>query len=528
MAFVKNKFSYVLWACYIVFVGFGFFGLMVTGLTRISITDKGAMICICCLPLFLVAGLFALTRWFIGRYQASASIRISHKKFEWEIPAVLFLLIAGMAVRIYFIGNGTEEAAYFAAAQVNGNPVPITAHSMQYLYLCLLRGVFYVTGNYFSVGLFIQSVLQMLGAAVWYFAIKKMIGKIGSFIFLSAVSFMPYFVEEGLTYSPKILYWLLFGIVLYFISAFLEKEKSGIVLNWHNGLFLLIIGSLIGIMTYLDALGLTLFAFFFFLKLLKKDRIGVISEDKEKRSFSMQVFLLLGSFFAGIAAAMLTDAWVSHTSFQVILNVFAKMFGPKGTFPIEDFLSSLSGADLFFLILVFFFLLLGAPAFFLQKDVENQLMYVLYAVLTAVFCLIRVGTNALNYDYMLFSALIVLLASGIQELFCIPENVIENNTEDVALKDQTPLKESISNSKQQEITESSMKEQDDKGKKNTGVERYKQPDNGGKKIDYIENPLPLPKVSEKRSMGYRFEVPPEKMKYDITVSDSDDFDLKDV
>ena len=33
-------------------------------------------------------------------------------------------------------------------------------------------------------------------------------------------------------------------------------------------------------------------------------------------------------------------------------------------------------------------------------------------------------------------------------------------------------------------------------------------------------------IDEGLIMGYKFEVPPEKMKYDIQVSDADDFDLK--
>ena len=38
------------------------------------------------------------------------------------------------------------------------------------------------------------------------------------------------------------------------------------------------------------------------------------------------------------------------------------------------------------------------------------------------------------------------------------------------------------------------------------TDRYRQPENGEKEIKYIENPLPLPKKHEKKSMGYKFEV----------------------
>ncbi len=34
-------------------------------------------------------------------------------------------------------------------------------------------------------------------------------------------------------------------------------------------------------------------------------------------------------------------------------------------------------------------------------------------------------------------------------------------------------------------------------------------------IEYIKNPLPGPKPHVKKEMDYDYEVPPEKMKYDI-------------
>ena len=241
MTFVKNKFSYALWACYIAIICFCYFGLMVSGLISLSITDKSALICICCLPLFFAAGLFALIRWCIGRlFEAGRlPIRISPKL---EIVTVLFLIVTGIVIRIVCIGNGAEEAAYFATAQVNGQKIPMTAQGVQYLYLWLLRGLFYVTGNHFSAGLVLQIILQMLATAIWYLALRKMIGKAGAFIFLLSVTLLPYYVEAGLTYSPVILYWLLYGIAFFMITILYEKEKSSAYLKWQNGLILLGIG----------------------------------------------------------------------------------------------------------------------------------------------------------------------------------------------------------------------------------------------------------------------------------------------
>ncbi|MBR2948295.1 MAG: hypothetical protein IKC46_00380 [Lachnospiraceae bacterium] len=43
--------------------------------------------------------------------------------------------------------------------------------------------------------------------------------------------------------------------------------------------------------------------------------------------------------------------------------------------------------------------------------------------------------------------------------------------------------------------------------------------------EYLENPLPVPKRHVKKEMGYGFEPAPDKMHYDVSVPDEDDFDL---
>ena len=47
----------------------------------------------------------------------------------------------------------------------------------------------------------------------------------------------------------------------------------------------------------------------------------------------------------------------------------------------------------------------------------------------------------------------------------------------------------------------------------------------GKKINYIENPLPLPKKHVKRVMDYRIKEEDALADFDIATSEDDDFDL---
>ena len=46
-------------------------------------------------------------------------------------------------------------------------------------------------------------------------------------------------------------------------------------------------------------------------------------------------------------------------------------------------------------------------------------------------------------------------------------------------------------------------------------------------IKYIDNPLPVPKRHEKKTMDYDMVIPDSKMNYDLkTYKDNDDYDLK--
>ena len=43
---------------------------------------------------------------------------------------------------------------------------------------------------------------------------------------------------------------------------------------------------------------------------------------------------------------------------------------------------------------------------------------------------------------------------------------------------------------------------------------------------YIENPLPLPKKHVAKEMDYQYTVEEKDMKYDVEVSEDDDFDIQ--
>ena len=137
----------------------------------------------------------------------------------FEAIAVGVLLVTGVVIRALMLNAAAalavyRDICYFEGAKVTGQAIPLTAQSMEYFYYILLRGVFYVVGNHFTAGFILQIVLQTISSLIWYFALKKLIGRIGAFFFLITATVFPFFVNAGLQYSPEVLYALLYGLVL--------------------------------------------------------------------------------------------------------------------------------------------------------------------------------------------------------------------------------------------------------------------------------------------------------------------------
>lgn len=57
------------------------------------------------------------------------------------------------------------------------------------------------------------------------------------------------------------------------------------------------------------------------------------------------------------------------------------------------------------------------------------------------------------------------------------------------------------------------------------IEGREEPEEGKPKVKLIENPLPLPKKHVRREMDFDRIVEWDKMKFDIAVDETDDFDI---
>ena len=152
---------------------------------------------------------------------------------------------------------------------------------------------------------------------------------------------------------------------------------------------------------------------------------------------------------------------------------------------------------------------------FLRKKEDNGCFYMLSLVILALF--VSFGNQNMSYQLLITAFWSILAALGITSVMFVKEKTVEaEEAVKVLTVDEICEKEMKAGTAELQIEELKPEETECSNMENTEK----------KPIQYIENPLPLPKKHVKKTMDYKFEPEEHLMKYDIEVSDDDDFDLQ--
>ena len=529
MTFKKNWLSIVIWIPFALVIcavyGLAFY----RALPQIPVAANNYIqIGITVLSFGLVAGIFVGIRKLSG-------IMAMQKHLLWEALIFTVFLGAGVFLRccfLYHTGEGTEyfkEAAYFEAAKVTGSAVAPIAHGAQYFYVVLLRGLFWLFGNHFFAGLVLQIVLQSAATVIWYLAIRKMTGAAAALTFLTGVMFLPQSIESGLRYSPKYLYLLLAGIVFCSIIGVLKREYILKPLKWYSYVMTLLAGAGIGLLTCLDITGLI-----FLIPVLALGCVSVkegtekIALKKKLMRVGLQTTAIIAGFCLAACLFLYVDALQSASSMGKVFAAWCTLFQYKGIGTIPA-VFLYEGAQ-WIHVGILFLLVLSIPAFFVRKKQEIQLLWML---LLAAAGIIHAGgfyAQGMNCDSLLLFLVLALTGAGIQALTAKEvQPVNEELSEEAGSSKEPEPSEEAESSKEPEPSEETELSKEPEPSEETETEAKEvitesEPE-GEIKPRFIENPLPLPKKHVKKTMGYGIEVTQEHMKYDIEVSDTDDFDI---
>lgn len=473
MRWKKNAFSYLSWVIYAVAVEVGMVCL------ADAICDaKGVKIyfgTIACVLYMVLAGIgvFLVHRALERRERPLATKNVV------EAALTAMLLAAGLVLRIQAISTATESAAYYELASVtSGQEIPQIVHGAVYFYVQLLHGIFYFLGNKFIVAIWTQILLQFVAVLLLYFAVRRMAGSIAAVVMLAFCMLPSYMVRGAVDLSPEMLYLVLWCGILFWIS--LENNR-----DWKLWEFVPI-GVIIAVAGYLDIAG-------FFLLGFAVAVIFACSSETATRKRLLAALVCLAGAGVGLVGSVAVDALASGKQFGNVMQAWLKLYQPLSfELPLSVEASESGVAGYLVLLCV---LSLGIYAFWRNRKTDALKAWILVAVIMALAACFRILTVEMPVNRYLYLLLSILAGVAIEECV-VPCRVNEAAKREFAeiINLDEPSAELLTEEKEAE------------------------------KPRFIENPLPLPKKHQKRTLSYRVEVGEGKDDFDISVDEDDDFD----
>lgn len=504
MSWRKNGISYLAWLAYALAAGMGLVCLAVAACDFLEVQTWLGMTA--CIVWFFAAGLavYLLHRCLSSRTaQREQTVRAVA-----EASAAVIMLALGLVLRVEGMEGAGEKAAYFEAALVApGQELPQVAQGAVYLYLQLLHGVFYFLGNKFIMGVWLQLLLQFAAVLLLYFAVRRCGGKIAALVLLGFCMFSPYMIGEALTLSPEMLYLLFWSAVLLWIVALSGRK--------FRAFELLPIGAAVAFLCYLDAAG-------FFLLLFA---IGVLFCKREEEPGAAEktaaILLLLAGGLVCFGLCIYADAVLSGKSFAGVLGAQLTLYRPEGfAVPIALETTGLP-ADSVILVCM---MTPGIFSFWRDRERDRIRIWMLASAAAVLAGCFGVFTAQMPGNIYLYLFLVTLAGIGLEECFRRPETEERLPEEAEAGEDgerQTAPEKAQREPLQEAEAHRSGKEQPEEPEfLDLGPVPRKKP------IQYIENPLPLPKKHRKRSLDYNIKaVENGQDDFDLAIDENDDFDI---
>lgn len=424
-----------------------------------------------------------------------------------EIIAVFCICFAGLIYRIELYmhyGMRSMEATehYLAASGSIGEYAEIILHGASYLYILCLS---FVLPFFEDAAVWLQIFIQTATLLLAYFTVKKMAGKIAACITMLMLAVSSVYVNQIFITSPEGLFFALYLIGMLTVGGYVKSychNRLNAVTAICGAVFS---GIVIGTLTYLDAVSVTLFV------LLPGLITGVckINEDEEKsKTFTKQFSILL--LILAVSTAVLTvmgafalDAYASRLAYREVVEAWIELYMSYlriDYMPSESYLIECSVQ-----IIIAVFLVIS---YWNTEKTQNASPWIVLMLLIAPTPLARIGV----LPYQVFSIFIwsALAGIGLQQC-CVSDD--KHTAEITGAEETQKIAEAADTSAVAAIA--GIPEQSAESQSNAPAPKPR----------FIENPLPLPKKHVRKEIDFQYEVPEDKMKFDVDIKDGDDFDI---
>lgn len=398
---------------------------------------------------------------------------------------VVLLFAAGCFLRAGGMTDAGSGTAYFELAKVSeGQTVPAQMQGAVSVYLYLLHFVFWLFGNHFTAGIWLQIVLQMIAGFFFYRAVRKLSGVAASLVTLGVVMLGPLMVSQLLVLSPEMLFLAIYAIVLYLCVCCICSGKR----RW----FCLLAGVAVSAVCYLDIMGISLLLMMLVGLLLVRDR-----EEAVSGRFVCAALCILGCG-GGFSLFLLARSLISGQAFGEVFFTWWRLFCPTG-FALPGMLDVYNPSiEMLCLLLV---MALGIFSFWCCYEEERLSIWSCTAGLLLLIQSFGMTTAELDGQLLLYILFAVLSGCGAASVLS-PREEREEEKEELAGEDVIP-----------------------ESKPKSVVIHVPSKEAEAPQVKFIENPLPLPKKHVKKTLDYGLTESSDRDDFDFSVADDDDFDI---
>lgn len=500
MEFKKTRGSYVIWLLYTLCVWIlTSLGTMELCL-KYRMTDISIIICIVVLLSVISLSYFGI-RMGINHFYDYLYLNGKRANLFEKIAAGIILVIGiGYRVSLIFNDSYLSIMTYYEMSKVGTIvQMPDNLSVMERFYICLLSMIFTFFGNKLIVGLVFQCILFLLGTAFLYMGIRTVCGRTPALLTLTGVAFLPEFISKSTNCIPSMLYYFAFGITVWGIGLYLKRRSEDDIYHAKDMLSVILPAVSLGILAYLDFGSIVLFVFFLM--------AGFVVKEESRNSVGkiyLQLPIAVISALAAFSICCLLKSLLDSLSFFTVIGNWLQIGMDSARqirFIGNAFQKMVCGVPVFSL-LIFVFLIWLSFSFFMEKKQEKITAWFLVCIAAYLF---GYANLSIYYDIILLIGIFVLAGSGLQGVFAGLDDLVGVSYDNIPLETEQASKDSS----------------DEKPTYNTTLL-----ENDKKPVQFIPNPLPTPKPHIKKTMGYAFEPEQKDMKYDIHVSDNDDFDIK--
>ena len=398
---------------------------------------------------------------------------------------LLTVCVAGMTVlRLISVWN-VEADPVFEMAKVTAEDFsPAVAHRGAELYLYLLHGAMLFMGNKAASAVCLQILLLIGAAFALYFGIRRLCGRTAAFICVAFLGFSPYMLAETGRLTQLLLFLIVYGAALYFVGSISDREKTWREDRLYMLFSYLFAGLLTGFCLYLDVAGISLLIFL----------TGVICFDVRHHADRQNGVL---AFLCCLAAAALGYVGAHGVRSLGGGSLTASIYGQLELYLPGDFRIPVTGGaaswDTYVLVLL---MAVGVYGFWFSRRIRDKGMWLFAAaLLMGIQCFGICNTDYFDGYGLLYLFCAAMAGCSVSDLFVTEQETSEPDE---------PGSPEMSD--EMEMISLDMS--------NLDRSAESAPD-ASNEIQFIENPLPLPKKKVHRVLDYDYEV-----------ADDDDFDIQ--